>query len=1056
MAGKSPGCLTSVKTRYNLLPLSQWNRRKKVVLTKISLSNPVAVVVACILVAIFGVLSLSRLPIQMTPEIARPEITIMTGWRASAPNEVESEIIEPQEDVLRSIPGLLKMQSTANYGMGFINLQFIIGTDMNRALIEVMNRLNQVPRYPVDADEPTISVGGDDFDKVIAWWAVSTKPGNKRRIESYQDFIDDTVINRLERVSGVSRVGSFGGRKHEVRITFDPFKTANIGLDLTGISTELGNNSDVSAGLNEVGRREYTLRFSGKYDVSSLGELVLEWRGGKPILLRDVARVEMVMVDATNVLHQNGGPSIAIFVIPESGVNVYEIMGDLKAAVIDLADNELERAGLDIMQDADDTVYISASIGMVRNNLMLGISLAVVVLWWFLRKFRATLIVTLAIPLCLLIAFMVLDYSGRTLNIISLAGLAFATGMVLDGAIVVLENIFRQREAGLEGNQASQRGVTQVWGALLASTATTVAIFMPVIFLQNEAGQLFSDLAVTISAAVVASLLVAVTVLPAAAANWIKGEAIDDHHRSWWHWVTSHIMSWTDSPKRRWSWVGSLTLVPIIVVFMLIPPADYLPEGKKNFIMGFMITAPGLGIQTAGEELVDIIDERLKPYLSGEKQPQIKSYFLGTSKGWGSFIGGEAVNDDDVDELIRVFNQEIMSGFPDTFGFAGRDPIFGGHRAGRRINIDLSADSFDSLLAAGRAGFYTVMQALPEANVRPIPGLELAEPEIRLIPDDRKIAEVGWNRSRMATVVRAMGDGAFLGEYFDGRRRYNVVMRAENWYSPEELGSIPVATANGDILTIGELTRVTRTAGPSKIRRIDRKRTLTLVVTPPPTMAMEEALDIIKEKVAPAILASMPEDGTVKYRGTAEALEEALTSMSGSFVLAVVILYLLISALFRSFRDSLLVVMTIPMATVGGIIALRTVDLALFASGGQQMDLLTMIGFVILLGLVVNNAILLVYRARDAEREGMSRRDAVESAVRLRLRPILMSTTTSIFGMLPLMLMPGAGTELYRGMASVIVGGMLVSTLFTLILLPSLLRMNEELKPAASLVPEAA
>ena len=218
---------------------------------------------------------------------------------------------------------------------------------------------------------------------------------------------------------------------------------------------------------------------------------------------------------------------------------------------------------------------------------------------------------------------------------------------------------------------------------------------------------------------------------------------------------------------------------------------------------------------------------------------------------------------------------------------------------------------------------------------------------------------------------------------------------------------------------------------------------------------MEEALDIIKEQVTPSIQASMPEGGTVKYRGTAEALDEALTSMSGSFALAVVILYLLISALFRSFRDSLLVIMTIPMATVGGIVALRAVDLALFASGGQQMDLLTMIGFVILLGLVVNNAILLVYRARDAEREGMARRDAVESAVRLRLRPILMSTMTSIFGMLPLMLMPGAGTELYRGMASVIVGGMLVSTLFTLILLPSLLRMQEDKVPAAELLPEA-
>jgi multidrug efflux pump subunit AcrB len=219
---------------------------------------------------------------------------------------------------------------------------------------------------------------------------------------------------------------------------------------------------------------------------------------------------------------------------------------------------------------------------------------------------------------------------------------------------------------------------------------------------------------------------------------------------------------------------------------------------------------------------------------------------------------------------------------------------------------------------------------------------------------------------------------------------------------------------------------------------------------------MEEALSIIEEQVAPSIMESMPAGGTVKYRGTAEALHEALRSMSGSFVLAVVILYLLISALFRSFRDSLLVILTIPMATVGGVVALRMVDLALLSSGGQQMDLLTMIGFIILLGLVVNNAILLVYRARDAEREGMSRRDAVESAVRLRLRPILMSTTTSVFGMLPLMLMRGAGTELYRGMASVIVGGMLVSTLFTLILLPSLLRMREELKPAANLVPETA
>jgi multidrug efflux pump subunit AcrB len=998
-------------------------------------------------VVIFGTLSLVRLPVQMTPEIQRPEISISTSWRASAPNEVESEIIEPQEDVLRSVPGLLRMSSNSSFGFGSIQMEFAIGTDMSRALIEVMNRLNQVPRYPLDANEPVISVGGGGFEKVMAWFAVRPKPGNERPVESYQDFLEESVITRLERVPGVSRTGAFGGRTHEVRITFDPYKAANIGLDLTAVSNELGANANISAGSNEVGRRQYTVRFSGRYAVESLGDLVLEWREGKPIRLNDIARIDMMMVDPSTMLHMNGGAAIAINVTPESGVNVLEVMTALKETVADLSANELNRAGLDIRQVYDESIYVTGSIKMVRNNLLLGMTLAVVVLWWFLRKFRATLIVALSIPLCLFSAFVILNATGRTLNIISLAGLAFATGMVLDAAIVVLENIFRQREGGLEGNSASERGTLQVWGALLASTATTIAIFMPVVFLQDEAGQLFGDLAITISAAVLASLIVAVTVLPTAAANLVKGSAIEDVHRHWWRWMTEHIMTWTGTPRRRRSWVAILTVVPFVLVMLLVPPADYLPEGKRNFFFGFMMAPPGLGIETAKTEVMDVVDQRLDTHINGEHPLQLNNYFLGVSRGFGTFIGGRAKDPSDVDELIGVFNSEILTGFPDTFAFTGRRPIFGGSRGGRQINVDLQAESFDSLIQGGQAGFNALMQALPGANVRPLPGLEQAEPELRLIPDDRRIAEVGWNRSRMATIIRAMGDGAFIGEYFDGTRRYNVILRAEQWNSPEELAAMPVATANGEIQTIGELTKVTRTAGPSQIRRVDRKRTLTLQVTPPASMALEDAISVIDEQVVPVIMENLPPNASIQMRGTAEALSQALSSMAGSFSLAIVILYLLISALFRSFKDSLLVIMTIPMATVGGIISLRLIDMALFASGGQKMDLLTMIGFVILLGLVVNNAILLVYRARDGEREGLSRRDAVESAVRLRLRPILMSTLTSVFGMLPLMLMPGSGTELYRGMAAVIVGGMLVSALFTLILLPSLLRSREEAFP---------
>lgn len=1011
-------------------------------LTRASLRNRVAVAVAGILITLFGIISLFRLPVQLSPDIERPVISINTGWRAAAPLEIESEIIEPQEDVLRGLPGVRQMSSSSAQGGGSITLEFDIDTDMGRALVEVMNALNQVPRYPVDITEPIINVGGGGFRNTIAWFAIRALPDNPREIASYQDFVDDVVLPRLERVPGVASSGAFGGRSDEVRISFDPYKAASLGIDITRIGSRLGSNKDVSAGTADVGRRRYTIRFAGQYNVDVLGDLVLEWRDNHPVRLRDIATVARVLQDRDGVISQNGGPSIAMNVSPETGVNVLEVMDGIKAAVTELEENLLQPAGLYITQVYDETIYINASVRMVRNNLILGMLLAVTVLWWFLRRFRATLIVALAIPLCLFAAFIVLDLTGRTLNIISLAGMAFATGMVLDAAIVVLENIFRQREQGLSGDEASDRGTSQVWGALVASTATTVAIFMPVVFLKDEAGQLFADLAITISVSVVASLIVAVTVLPSAAARWVRSGNVEDKHSHWWRAITNKIMAATDSKRLRWSWVLGLTILPILLALMLKPAADYLPEGKQNFAFGFIVTPPGLNVDTAEAELTSVIDGRFSPYLKG-KQPEVGNYFLGFF-GSGAFFGLQAKDPDDMDKIIEMVNAEVLQGFPDTFGFLARAPVFRGSRGGRTIDVDLQGDDFESLIAAGQVGFAAIMQAIPGVNVRPLPGLELAEPEIRLIPNDRRIAEVGWNRSLTATAIRALGSGAFLGEYFDGTRRLNIILRADEWDTPEELAALPLATPSGEIQTVGELAKVTRTAGPTEIRRIDRRRTLTLQVTPPKGMPLEDAITAIKSKVVPEIEPLMPAGSLISYHGTAEALSQALKSMSGSFLLAIIILYLLISALFKSFRDSLLVVLTIPMATVGGIISIRIMDLVLKSSGGQAMDLLTMIGFVILLGLVVNNAILLVYRARDAEREGMLRKDAVESAVRLRLRPILMSTMTSIFGMLPLMLMPGSGTELYRGMAAVIVGGMLVSTMFTLLLLPSLLRMNED------------
>ncbi len=1004
--------------------------------TRLALSNPVAVVVAVLLVLLFGSISLSRLPVQLTPNIEKPEITIRQTWRAAAPEEVEADLVEAQEEVFRGLPGVTKIVSKASRGQSEITLTFDVDTSLERNLLEVLNRLNRVASYPEDADEPVISaVGGDS--RAIAWFIIKAVPGNPRPIDSYQDFIEEVVQSRFERVPGVALSQVYGGRDTEIRITFDPYRAASLGVELPRAARLAGSSKDASGGFTEVGKRRYTLRFAGTYPIEELGEMVIEWRQGRPIQLRDVAKVEARLVDRDSFVVTNGTASIAVNAHREQGVNVLQVMAGLRNAVAELQAGPLQRADLTIEQVYDETTYIDRSIEMLRNNLVLGMILAIGVLWWFLRKFRATLMVAVAIPLSLFVAFMLMDAMGRTLNVISLAGLAFAVGMVLDASIVVLENILRLREQGDSPSQAAERGAIQVWGALLASTATTVAIFLPVVFLENEIGQLFGDLALTITVAIVASLVIALTIIPTAANQFIRSKNIEDPHSHWWDAGCRTVMSLTATPGRRWFWIALLLSLPVIIAYVLIPKADYLPEGNRNLVFAFIVPPPGSSVNYIEEEMGQILEDRLKPYMTGEKEPQVRYYFFVTFSR-GTFMGARTEDPERTAELVGVVN-EVVAGFPDTIAFARRASLFGGLSGGNTVEVDIQSRSVPELLRAATVGLGTIGKVLPGSRVRPLPGVVLAEPELRLLPDERRIAEAGWDRGVMSSVIRALGDGLFVGDFFDGEKRRDIILRAEPWGTPEELAAIPLATPDGGIVPVGELVRVTRTAGPNEIRRVNRRRTVTLQVTPPEGMALETVIGTLREQAEPVIRNALPEDGVISYSGSADKLDIAVQTMSGTFVLAIAILYLLISALFRSFVDSLLVVLVIPLATVGGVAAINLVNLVV----PQPMDLLTMIGFIILLGLVVNNAILLVHQTRAAERDGVPRRQAVEQAVRVRLRPILMSTLTSLFGMLPLLVNPGAGSELYRGLAAVIVGGLSVSTIFTLILLPSLLRLGE-------------
>ena len=999
--------------------------------TRLVLDNPTAGLVIGLLIILFGLLALRSLPIQLTPEVERPEITITTNWRAAAPEEVESEIIEPQEDQLRGLPGMTELLSEARQGSGKITISFAVDFSLERGLIEVINRLNRVPQYPVDADEPILSTAGGR-SRPIAWFIIKPGEGNENNIEDFRDYIEEVVQSRFERVPGVALSEVRGGNEQEVRITVDPYRAAGVGIDLADAARLAGNNDDVSGGTADVGKRRYILRYTGSLEPTELANLVLEWREGQPVYLRDIATVELQKADRDNFVITRGEPAIAVNAYRESGVNVLAVMDDLQAAMAELREGPLQRSNLTIEQVYDETTYINSAIELLRSNLGLGVLLALAILWWFLRRMRATLVVTITIPLCLSVAFVVILSVDKSINVISLAAMAFAVGMVMDAAIIVLENIIRLKEQGHSNIDSALQGTSQVWPALLASTATTVAIFLPVLFLRDQTGQLFADLAIVITAAITTSLFVATILIPSAASVWLKQTNFRDRHHTVWDRLTNSIIRLTQSTSLRTVLIIFLIAIPIISSALLFPKRDYLPAGNRNLVFGFVLPPPGVNITHIQKEMGDVIAERIGPYLSGEKQPKIKHYFF-VARAGSIFIGGRAEDPKKVDELVGILNQAV-SGFPDTFAVVRKASLFSGFGANREIEINIQGRNIEALMETALAGFISVPQMLPGARVRPRPGLELAEPELQFAPRDDRLRESGWNRETLAQVSRMLGQGLQVGEYFDGEERLDILVRVPKWETPEQLAAIPLFTPNSGIVPFGELVELKRTAGPNTIRRLDRRRTITLEITPPTDMPLEQALNVIQEQVSPLMEPLLPADGVIRYGGSADSLKIAIENLSSSFIVALIILLLLMAALFRSFLDSLLVMLALPLATIGGVIALRLLSL--------PADLLTLIGFIILLGLVVNNAILLVHQARSAERSGSTRTEAVRSAVRTRIRPILMSTSTTICGMLPLVVFAGSGAELYRGLAAVIIGGMIISTIFTLVLIPNLLQLN--------------
>lgn len=1020
--------------------------------------------VTTLIVCVLGIVAALRIPVQMIPDLEVRTITVETRWPGATPQDMEKEILIEQEQYLRALPNLQRMISTAETGRATIELEFPFGVDVNEALIRVNNALSQVPAYPENVDEPRLSTSSFS-ENAFMFFNVMPREGNPLELDMdlVRDFLDDYVRPRMERVPGVSQVSISGGAERQVQIEVDPARLAERGITLEDVRTAIRTrNSDTSGGDLNSGKRRYLLRTIGRFEtLDDIENLILSRQGDSVVRLSDVATVKLDHFELREIGYANERRALRISVRREPGSNVIDIKRAMMPVVEEINRDLLADNGLVMTLSSDDVRYVEAAVANVWSNLALGAVLATAVMLLFLRSFRATLVGVVGIPICTIAAFIALLLMGRTINVISLAGVAFAIGMTVDNTIVVLESIEQARRRGLDRFTAAVTGVREVWVAVLASTLTTVIVFTPILYVREEAGQLYSDIAIGISASILASMLVALTVIPTAAArmNFSGVDAPPPGGQA----AKARLLRLTDwliaTPRRRWTCIATTVTAMVLAVIVLTPPAEYLPEGEEPKTFANMIAPPGYNLEEMSAiadklrlDLAAHLQDDPERFERGETDiPALKYFNMNVSSG-RVWVLAEPKNPAHINDLMNALNDRFRA-YPGMRAFSARGSIISSNDGGTRsVNLDISGTDLGALFRTANAALTHVEKLFERPQINSDPAsLSLDQPLIEVRPRWERLAELGLTADELGFATAALSDGAFVDEFFLGDDKIDmfVYSTAGSAQRPEELARAPIYTPSGSVVPLSAIADLVETVDTDVIRRVDGQRTVTLNIIPERNVALETAVARVQNELLPAMRAAgeIPPGVSVDISGAADQLEATRAAVSGNFVVAVILSYLLLVAIFTHWGYPLLILATVPLGIAGGIVGLALLNgvgslLPLFGAAPltQPFDMITMLGFLILLGTVVNNPILIVDRMRrNLLQPDVTPTQAVHEAVQSRLRPILMSTFTTVFGLLPLVVMPGAGTELYRGVGVVVLTGLLFSTIISITVLPCLL-----------------
>jgi HAE1 family hydrophobic/amphiphilic exporter-1 len=1006
-------------------------------ISKLSVKRPVTITMLVLIVVLIGAISLTELPIDLFPEIEVPVAIVATSYMGTGPQEMENLITRQIEGAISTVSNIDTVSSISSEGSSIVIAQFNFGADMDMVALEMREKVDMVKGIlPQDSEEPMV-MKIDPNALPIVQISLSTEGD----LEGLQNLAEDTFSQRLERIDGVASVDIYGGFSREVEIAVNQNELANYGLSSSQLGQLLSaSNLSLPGGSISRGDQELSVRVTGEFEsLDDIRNMPIPLGSGDVIRLGDIADVNLVSKDISTISRTNGRDSITMSIQKQSGRNTVQVSESIKEEVERLQ-REYPNTKIDVVLDTAD--FIVQSINTVAQNAILGALLAVLILYIFLKNIRTTLIIGVAIPISLITSFILLYFNGITLNMMTLGGLALAVGMLVDSAIVVLENIFRYNSEGHSREESAIQGASEVGMAITASTLTTIAVFVPIMFVEGIVGTIFRDFALTVTLSLAASLVVSLTLIPMLSSKIMK---VSDREKgrkrklqplyNAFDGVYDRLDAGYRKLLSRSLHRRKLTLLLALAIFLggmgslLVVGMEFLP-GTDEGMLNMSIELP-LGSDI---DKIDDITKKVEEELLDIPELDIISTSIGGGNMMMGMIGGgdasislllvplseRSRSTAQVAEEIRLRVKEIP-GAEISVSEASSTAMIG---SGNPISISIKGQDLDQLERISE-DVRDIVQGV-EGTREVTTSLSDSMPEIQVLVNKEIAASYGLTAAQVATSVRNNAAGNTVTRLKQGGEEIDVVIRNVGGVT-ESIGSfqyMDIPTPTGANIPLSQLAEITVEKGPTAINRENQERVVTVS-----SQIVDRDLNSIVSDVESGLQAyAMPEGYSYSIGGENEEMIDAFQQLGVALGLAIILIYMVMAAQFESLIYPFIIMFTIPLAFSGGA-------LGLFFTG-RSLGVTALIGVIILSGIVVNNGIVLIDYINTLRKHGMERREAIETAGPIRLRPILMTSLTTILGLIPITLGVGEGAELMAPMGSVVIGGLILSTMLTLVVVP--------------------